>query len=339
MTKYIKFTIGGYFDGYKTVEIFIGTKNVTYKILRNGLLECNKKKSPAVEVSDEWLKEFDVLNVFSWEKDYYNAEILDGTQWELIYKHGRRLYHGHGSNDYPENFEKFLDWLDKLIPELFFVNRRRLEKITLDYSRESAIGYTNYEQMIIDRREKTLTLDKNGYYTKSRHVYKFGENIEQIFDAAQDFFDALEVDATDENYPAQIKIELARHDGSIENIAAPYSGNFLPGISVFADKLQSFTPDLTAEIFKPAPAEVINEGKYIFCKVQFKGSYKYYSYRTEDETLAVGDVVDVPVGKNNDVTQAKIVEIAYFDEYEAPFPVDKVKMIIGKHISNEWENY
>ena len=335
MTKYIKFTIGGYCYGYNTVEIFIGTKNVSYKILRNGLLDFNKKKSPAVEVSDEWLKEFDALDIFSWEKDYY-AEILDGTQWELIYKHGRKIYHGYGSNAYPENFEKFLDWLDKLIPEMNFVNRERLEKVTLNYSREAETGYSVSENLVIDRREKTLTLDKKN----SRHVYNFGENIEQIFDAAQEFFDNLEVDATDELYPAQIKIELVRHDGSIENISAPYNGNFLPGISVFADELRTFTPDLTAEIFSPAPAEVVDtQGKYIFCKVQFKGSYKYYSYRTEDETLAVGDIVDVPVGKNNDVTQAKIVEIAYFDEYETPFPVDKVKMIIGKHISNGWENY
>ena len=81
MIKYIKFTVGGFFCGYKTVEISIGTKNVSYKILRNGLEDVGKKKSHAVEVSDEWLAEFDALNIFSWEKDYFNAEIHGGTQW------------------------------------------------------------------------------------------------------------------------------------------------------------------------------------------------------------------------------------------------------------------
>ena len=337
MIKYIKFTIGGYFDGYKTVEVFIGTKNVSYKILRNGLFDFNKKKSPAVEVSEEWLKEFEELNIFSWEKDYYNYEILDGTQWELVFKWGKKTYHGHGSNAYPEKFEKFLDWLDKLIPEMEFVDRERLEKVALNYSRESENGHKVSENMIIDRREKTLILDKE----ISHHVYNFGEGIEKIFDVCQDFFDNLEVDTPDADYPAKIKIELVRHDGSIENISSPYNENFLPDVSDFAGELHTFAADLSAEIFSPAPAEVVNtQEKYIFCKVQFKGNYKYYSYRTEDETLAVGDIVDVPVGKNNDVTQAKIVEIAYFDEYEAPFPVDKVKMIIGKHISTTgWENY
>jgi len=114
----------------------------------------------------------------------------------------------------------------------------------------------------------------------------------------------------------------------------------LPGVVNFAAVLKNFVSDLTAEIFLPTPAEIVSaQDKYIFCKVQFKGNYKQYSYRTEDETLSVGDIVDVPVGRNNDVTQAKIVEIGYFDEYEVPFPVDKVKMIIGKHVANAWDNF
>lgn len=331
MTKYIKFTVGNFFEGYKTVEISIGTKNVSYKILRNRLLDVGKIKPHTVEVSDTWLAEFDALDIFSWKKNY-NDDAPDNTQWELIYKHGKKSFRKYGSNAYPENWERFLDWIDALIPELQFVNRKRLEKVTLNYSRDEKI----FETLTLDRHKKTLTFDKK----ISHHVYNLDAAIEEIFDAAQIFFDALEVQPYDELDIPKIKIELVRHDGSIENFDTFCNEICLPGLTKFIEVIRGVADDLSAEIFLPNKDSIQNrQDKYIFCKVQFKDSYKSYSYRTEDETLAVGDVVDVPVGKNNDVAQAKIVEIGYFDEAEAPFPIEKIKMIIGKHIISDWENY
>ena len=332
MVKYIKFTIGNVSEGYKTVEVSVGTKNISCKILRNGLLEVGKKNSRTIEAPEEYFAEFDALNIFSWEKDYCNDEFGDGTQWELIFKHGKKNYRGHGVDAYPENWEQFLNWLDKLVPEMQFVNRRRLEKITLNYSREEKF----FETLTLDRREKTLTFDKK----ISRHVYNFGADIEEIFAAAQIFFDNSEIQPFNESDMPKIKIELVRHDGSTENFETICNEICLPGLTKFIEVIQSFVKDLTAEIFSASKVASKNQqGKYIFCKVQFKGRYKSYSYRTEDETLAVGDIVDVPVGKNNEVAQAKIVEIGYFDEEEAPFPVDKIKTIIGKHVLADWENY
>lgn len=338
----IKFTLGNVAEGYKTVEIsIVSTEQDThavYKILRSGLLDLDRNKKIAAQMSDDWLKELAELEIFSW-KENYSADVADGGQWQLIFDNGREIYRGQGLNAYPENFERFLDWLDALVPELEFVNRKRLEKITLDYSRESAIGYMISECLTIDRREKILTLDKKNAYVFANHVYRLGSNKEKIFDACQNFFDNLEVEEGNPYYPARIKIELVRHDGSIENFETSYNENFLPGMTNLMKEIQNCASDLTAEIFSPSPAEKKTEDKYIFCKVQFKGSYKHYTYRTDDETLSVGDVVDVPVGKNNDVATARIVEIGYFEEYEAPFPVDKIKKIIGKHIADDWENY
>lgn len=334
MAKQLKFTVGGFFGGYKTVEVTIADGSASYKILRGGLLNIDKKFS-TVEVSKIWLAELDALNIFAWQENY-SSDAPDGTQWELIFKDDDKIYRGHGANAYPENWGRFLDWLDALIPEMEFVNRKRLEKVTLDYSRESAIGYTVSEQLTLDRREKTLTLDKQN----SSHLYDLGADIDKLFDAAQIFFDNLEIDDFQKDSPAQIKIELVLHDGSIENIDANYTERDLPGLTQFIGELKSVVTDLTAEMFAPVPVKVAPaQGKYILCKVQFKGSYKHYTYQTDDETLAVGDEVDVPVGRNNDVNQARIVEIGYFDEYEAPFPVDRIKKIIGKHVATEWDNY
>ena len=339
MIKHIKFTIGGVFSGYKTVELAIGTKNVSYKILRNGLNDIDKKNSRVVGLSEEWLADFDALNISSWETDYTNAEVQDGTQWELIYKWGKKSYIGHGSNAYPENWNKFLDWLDKLIPQMQFVNRKQLEKVTLNYYRVSAIGYEIFEDLTLDRREKTLTLNKKNAQTNAKHIYDITPVEDKIFDAAQDFFDNLEMEPSPELKVPKIKIELVRHSGSVDNLETVYSEGYLPGLTKFIEVIKGFVSDLSAEIFAPINDGQDKDDKYIFCKVQFKGSYKSYTYRTEDETLAVGDVVDVPVGRNNDVAQARIVEIGYFDEEEALFPIDRIKMIIGKHVVGDWENY
>lgn len=335
MAKQIKFTVGGFFGGYKTVEVTIAGGAASYKILRNGLLNVDKKISAAVKVSAAWIDDLDALKIFAWQENY-SSDVRDGTQWELTFKDGDKIYHGHGSNAYPKNWEQFLDWLDALIPEMEFVCRTRLEKVTLDYSRESAIGYTVTEKLTLDRRAKTLKLDKHN----SSHRYDFGADIDKLFDAAQEFFDNLERDDLRKDSPAKIKIELVRHDGSIENIDSTYTERNLPGLTQFVNAVKGFVTDLTAEMFKPVPEDdAPAQGKYILCKVQFKGSYKHYTYQTDDETLAVGDTVDVPVGKFNDVNQARIVEIGYFDEYETPFPVDRIKKIIGKHVASAWDNY
>ena len=332
MAKYIKFTVGGFFGGYKTVEIAIVDGTATYKILRNGLLNVDKKKSPAKKVSEAWLKKLDALKIFEWEKNYFDADILDGTQWELTFKDGEKIYRGSGSNDYPEAWEKFLDWLDEFIPQLEFINRKRLEKITMNYSRDEKF----FETLMLDRREKILTLDKKN----SSHVYNLDDEAEKLFDSCQSFIDALKIENVDVKFNTKIIFELVRHDGSTETLETFYSENFLPGLTNLLEEIHSCADDLTAEIFSPASTVIApRQGKYIFCKVQFKGSYKHYTYQTDDETLAVGDVVDVPVGRYNDVNQARIVDIGYFDEYEAPYPIDRIKKIIGKHVADDWENY
>ena len=57
----------------------------------------------------------DEINVWKWDKEYYNNTVLDGTQWELLIKRkGRRKRRIYGSNKYPENFKDFENCINKL---------------------------------------------------------------------------------------------------------------------------------------------------------------------------------------------------------------------------------
>lgn len=326
MTKRrINFTIGNVASGYKTVELAIGTKEVSYKILRSGLLNVDKKNATA-QFDDAWLAELDALNIVAWDKNY-SSEARGGVQWRLTFNHGKKVYNGHGSNAYPEVWEQFLDWLDALIPELEFINRRRFERVTLSCFEET---------LTLNRRNGTLTIEKKN----SRHTYDLGANAKKIFDVCQRIIDGIEIEDVDLSFGTCVQIEVLRHDGTTDTFETLYNENFLPGLASFIELIRDVASDLTAKLFTPDTAQVVNSsGKIILCKVQFTGSYKLYTYRTDDETLAVNDVVDVPVGKNNDVAQARLVEIGYFDEYETPIPLEKIKAIIGKHVANDWENY
>lgn len=325
MTKQIKFTVGNDAVGYKTVEIAIDGDTAIYEILRGGLLDVEKKISSAVKVSEAWLDELDALNIFDWEENYSSG--ADGLLWNLTFDDDVEIYRGRGANAYPEQWEQFLDWLDALIPELQFVDRRRLEYVLFEYSDEI---------LEISRAKGTIQIDK----AFSKHTYYPGDDIKKFFAAFQKILDSAEFDDIDLSKGSLVGIEVTRHDGTKEAFETLYNENFLPGLTNFLTELHDLANDLTAKIFTPPSLELdAPKSKLILCKVQFAGSYKHYTYRTDDETLAVGDVVDVPVGKYNDTNQARIVEIGYFEEYEAPFPVERIKKIIGKHIAADWENY
>ncbi|MFO7800170.1 MAG: hypothetical protein R6V22_10360 [Rhodohalobacter sp.] len=69
-------------------------------------------KKEGITVSEDQWREFrkalDNANVWSW-KEYYDSDILDGTQWELTIKYRDAFVSSGGSNNYPpeEEFKQF----------------------------------------------------------------------------------------------------------------------------------------------------------------------------------------------------------------------------------------
>ena len=331
MGNQIKFSVGNTQRGYKSVEISLGDTKIEYKILRNGLNPV-KKNSVTVNVDKNSSDALDSLNIFAWEKNYVGDKI-SGEQWSLTFQNGEKIYRGRGSNAYPDNWDDFLDWLDVLIPEMNFIDGKRVDAVEMSLSRADD---EIFEDLTVNRRENLLTLEKNS----STHTYHLSiDETKNFLDVCQKYFENLEVNAA-EDYIPKISVKLQRHDGSTTDFSAPYNDFSMPDVAKFAEEIHAFASDLSAEIFSPEALHITNDAeKFILCKVQFKGNYKSYTYRAEDETFAVGDVVDVPVGRNNDVTQAKIVDIGYFDEDELPIPLDRIKSIIGRHTGNAWDNY
>ena len=112
------FEIGGFrLESYKIYS------QDQYVIIQNmdvpGLITDTNR----VEVSDlDWQtfwNKIDLLGVWNWEKEYFDQDVMDGVQWELmIDKKGRQRRRIFGSNKFPKNFEA----LTNLINEIFKMN-------------------------------------------------------------------------------------------------------------------------------------------------------------------------------------------------------------------------
>ena len=76
------------------------------------------------------------------------------------------------------------------------------------------------------------------------------------------------------------------------------------------------------------PLAATDKTVYTFCGVRFPGWQRVYYYRTDDETLAVGDQVLVP-GRDGP-TEAEVVSIEKHRRDTAPYPVDRAKFVVEK---------
>lgn len=76
------------------------------------------------------------------------------------------------------------------------------------------------------------------------------------------------------------------------------------------------------------PLAATDKTVYTFCGVRFPGWQRVYYYRTNDETLAVGDQVLVP-GRDGP-TPAEVVSIQKHRRDTAPYPVDRAMFVVGK---------
>ncbi len=67
---------------------------------------------------------------------------------------------------------------------------------------------------------------------------------------------------------------------------------------------------------------------YTYCGVRF--SNVTYHYRTNEPTIKVGDIVVVPVGRDEKEERARVVSVGNYARIAVPYPVEKTKFILRK---------
>ena len=121
-TETLNFFIGGFSGGYEKI-IWLNGK--LYHLM-DGEPEDEEVRpeevlnvtTPSTKEWEEFWQTVDTLKVWSWEKNYINRGVIDGTQWELrIKRKGRRRRTIFGSNAYPQpkgTFNSFVKAINKL---------------------------------------------------------------------------------------------------------------------------------------------------------------------------------------------------------------------------------
>ena len=71
---------------------------------------------------------------------------------------------------------------------------------------------------------------------------------------------------------------------------------------------------------------------YTYCGVLVPISTRPYSFRTDDDTIRIGDTVIVPIGPNNEKMEGTVVSIGQYARLGVPYPVEKTKKIIRKKV-------
>lgn len=124
MLKFLRFKIGGFFDGSDEVRLWIYKHSAKYEILSMNFHhigdfdQYEKKRLPVKDMAQ--LAKWAALAVNSWSDEYLQTA-CDGTQWELTYREdGKKTRRISGSNAYPPNWKQFIEWLDALMPEMKF---------------------------------------------------------------------------------------------------------------------------------------------------------------------------------------------------------------------------
>lgn len=108
------FEIGGFrLESYKIYS------QDQYVIIQNMDVPGLIKDTNRVEVSDlDWQtfwNKIDLLGVWNWKKEYFDQDVMDGVQWELmIDKKGRQRRRIFGSNKFPKNFEALTNLINEI---------------------------------------------------------------------------------------------------------------------------------------------------------------------------------------------------------------------------------
>jgi hypothetical protein len=107
-------SIGGYPGPWYSIEL--KQDALVYSVTQD-----TGRKSKAVEIqpsAKDWKRFHRVLEesaAWSWEAEYVNADILDGTSWHLRVEWEGSSLNSRGSNAYPSWFQSVLRGLSQLV--------------------------------------------------------------------------------------------------------------------------------------------------------------------------------------------------------------------------------
>ncbi len=304
-------------------------------------------------------------------EDYFKSEecfipyATDVGDWELMLTNeagknytffGSLIPLGTPLDDISQDMRKRLD-----MPFLYLFNgedaQDMIDRITIEYSRVTKyekpkeLSDADYEFITWDYKEK-LTIDRQtetveyfrriGSECDTTWKYHVGGGVEQLLDEIDaDMFEDIEgnpsdaIDNPKESKTYTITIDFAHLP--TKTITGTFDHRGLP------TEWASFANDLREFMLFYGEGEILDRrfyeaqklcpGDIIYLSVSFGDGYKTYYYKTEDDSIEVGDLVVVPVGNDGKERIVKVVKKEYYQADALPMPFEKVKDVSEKFTS------
>lgn len=231
----------------------------------------------------------------------------------------------------------------------------KIKRITIDYKftsviipadNRSDINWEYKDHLVIDRETETiedvLQLAEKCDVTRKYHVAEGVSSFLDDLDIESLFTEFNESDEDVLPSPEgtalyEVKVEFHRREPRI--ISGTYDKQGLPkDWPEFIEDLYRFISFYGfGEMFdeKQYARTYRKKNDYIFLSVKFGDYGKSYYYLTNDDTIQVGDQVEVPVGTDGTERIVRVSKKEYFSEDKLPMSLDKVKSIIGRFIPPE----
>lgn len=208
-----------------------------------------------------------------------------------------------------------------------------LDELILDYS----------QTLIIDREQEHIENKiKIGSECIVTHTYYVGDGVSDLLDRfnVDNMFlpvleapdDVIEDENDKTSYIARVEFNK-KPDIVLNGVYDKYG---LPeNWAEIIDEIWDFIIyyGLGGDIFNPKIYRKIRRrvSDLIFLYVEFGYGGKEYCYLAQDDEYFEGDLVDVPVGDEGKIIVAEVTRVVYLPAEEAPYPIDKIKQVIGKH--------
>ena len=133
MLEELKLSIGG-MAGWTKVTVKV-ENDMVYCAVDSLMDGITSEKKLRKTVSKIFLQKIESLQINKWKSKYQPPEeimICDGTQWELDYKEaGKRCRHIYGDNEYPENWDEFMEIMDILYP---FIDSDSIQNVLVEFN-------------------------------------------------------------------------------------------------------------------------------------------------------------------------------------------------------------
>lgn len=218
----------------------------------------------------------------------------------------------------------------------------RTEKIRPRGALPEGFSYVtwNYdEKMVMDRASETVEYDRQIFAASDvKTRYHLKEAVSSFLDGLSPWvFSIVEGNpkdvCVDPLRSCDYTIVLTMERGGKREIHGSYDKKGLPADwPAFAENFYQFLSYYgLGEIFNAAAYGKVRrrEGELIFCAVSFEEGGQEYWYMADSDEYEVGDFVQVPAGVDNHVAIGRVESVVYCQKEEAPYPVDRVKHIMG----------